>query len=78
MIKMKKQMVKRIMKCSKCGGTKFSFRWEYDKDDRLNLYLCPGGWGFQLEKSIIKCEKCKKESSYEEEDFLTTSVRKLK
>lgn len=66
------------MKCKKCGGTSFSFRWDYNEDDEINLFMGHDGIGFQLEDSIIKCNKCGKESLYEEEDFITTEVFNIK
>lgn len=66
--------VKRIMRCKKCGGTNFSFRWEYDKDEEMNLYLFNDGFGFRLEDAIVKCESCGTESLYEEEDFIETDI----
>ena len=75
--KQKEKMVmnkRRIMKCKKCGGTSFSFRWDYDEDEEMSLYMCHDGMGFQLTDSIIKCDKCGKESPYEQEEFITTEV----
>ena len=69
---------RRIMKCKKCGGTSFSFRWDYDEDDEMNSYMCHDGMGFQLTDSIIRCDKCKKESPYEQEEFITTEVFDIK
>src|SRR6056297_4214213 len=69
---------RRIMKCKKCGGTSFSFRWDYDEDYEMDLYMCHDGMGFQLIDSIIKCDKCGKESQYEQEEFITTEVFDIK
>ena len=69
---------RRTMKCKKCGGTSFSFRWDYDEDEEMGLYMCHDGMGFQLTDSIIRCDKCGKESPYEQEEFITTEVFDIK
>ena len=69
---------RRTMKCKKCGGTSFSFRWDYDEDDEMKLYMCHDGMGFELTDSIIRCDKCGKESPYEQEEFITTEVFDIK
>jgi len=69
---------RRIMKCKECGGTSFSFRWDYNEDEEMTLYMCHDGMGFQLTDSIIKCDKCGKESPYEQEEFITTEVFDIK
>ena len=64
--------ITRIMKCKKCGGNSFSFRWKYYEKDRLRLIFCHDGVGYQLTDAIVRCDKCGIESEYEEEDFITT------
>ena len=64
-------MIKKKLICKKCGGNKFSFRWEFkDEKDMFYKFLSHDGYGFLLEDAIIRCENCGAEANYEDEDFL--------
>ena len=60
-----------IMRCKRCGGTKFSFRWEFHSELEEKMAMFGhSGVGLQLENAIVRCETCGAEAPYEEEDFI--------
>ena len=64
-------MRKYMMVCKKCGGTKFSFRWEFEnKEEEIAALFAHDGFGLRVEDAIIRCETCGAEAPYEEEDFI--------
>ena len=64
-------MEETYLTCSKCGGTMFSFRWEWKDNNQYNrMYMCHDGLGLELSSAYMKCESCGKitepENTYED------------
>jgi uncharacterized protein YbaR (Trm112 family) len=66
----------RIMRCKKCKGSSFKFRWKYDKKDEMALLLCHDGYGFEMEDSELYCTKCKKWVDWNEDDTTEVVIEK--